>query len=526
MKLLKTMFFAIAVLTGLSTPLEAAQTRALRPAESILIQHNGRVKSFLAFSEQTIEQVTGKTRWNGKTSLELIFDAIAKEEAAGDIPWVSLDYGPLAQKLGLPTDRHFFSYHELTAQAEVIESMVRQSQAKRDKDQRPEKIEQKAETLFGQLIAVKQLITRESLKVIPSKEHGHWQSPYTTIDPLAPKFKELVAVFARQDWQEFGSKTQTWNNEVSSLAGGWRGKTTLEVFYLKHRPFQISWIAYLLCFVCLSLLSGSKVARIVGVLAFAVGIVEHTLGLALRVMVLGRPPVSNMYESMVYMNWALAVFACLFSGIKKNLSVLSIASLLSGIIMIYASLLPIDSSLEVLVPVLRSNYWLTIHVLTIVSSYGALGLAMGLGHRHLILWMRKKWSKKSEDVSAQTIYRVIQLGALLLGFGTFLGGVWANESWGRFWGWDPKETWALITFLGYLIVVHLRSTKKINNFWLALSSVLGFLLVVMTWYGVNFVLGRGLHSYGQGAGGMIWVVYYLIFEVFFVMFTLTKKWAR
>jgi ABC-type transport system involved in cytochrome c biogenesis permease subunit len=263
--------------------------------------------------------------------------------------------------------------------------------------------------------------------------------------------------------------------------------------------------------------------RPAGVALLAGAIIFHTYGLVLRVLILSRPPVSNMYESVVYMNWALMVTAAIFAIVRRQASAASIGALISAIIMIYADLLPLDSGLEVLVPVLRSNYWLTIHVLTIVSSYGVLGLAMGLGHRHLILDMRKKLSKAESDRSSHLIHRVIQVGLLMLGIGTVLGGVWANESWGRFWGWDPKETWALITFLGYLIIVHLRFSKKMSNWWLAMSSILGFFLVLMTWYGVNFVLGRGLHSYGQGAGGMEWVILFLAVESAFIIWALAAK---
>ena len=112
--------------------------------------------------------------------------------------------------------------------------------------------------------------------------------------------------------------------------------------------------------------------------------------------------------------------------------------------------------------------------------------------------------------------RIVTAAALILGIGTVLGGVWANESWGRFWGWDPKEAWALITFLGYLLIVHLRHYHRMNNFWLGLSSIVGFLLVIMTWYGVNFLLGRGLHSYASGSGNSFWVVVYLVVELLFV----------
>ena len=237
----------------------------------------------------------------------------------------------------------------------------------------------------------------------------------------------------------------------------------------------------------------------------------------------GRPPVTNMFESVVYMNWVVMLLALIFGAVRRQSAPVSVGALLGAVVMVYADLLPIDSSLEVLVPVLRSNYWLTIHVMTIVSSYGVLGLAMGLGHRHLILESLKKFKKKERDSSQKLIYRTIQIGTLLLGIGTTLGGVWANESWGRFWGWDPKETWALITFLGYLILIHLYYFQRISPFALAVSSVAGFQLVLMTWYGVNFVLGRGLHSYGQGSGGAQWIVYYLIAESAFLIWVFARK---
>ncbi len=148
------------------------------------------------------------------------------------------------------------------------------------------------------------------------------------------------------------------------------------------------------------------------------------------------------------MDWVLILAAVLFSWTRRSLTATAVASLISSVILIYGNLLPIDTSLDVLVPVLRSNYWLTIHVLTIVASYGLFALSMGLGHRHLFLWMRGKLDRAEEESSSQAIYRVMQVGMLLLGIGTVLGGVWANESWGRFWGWDPKETWSLITFWG------------------------------------------------------------------------------
>jgi hypothetical protein len=118
------------------------------------------------------------------------------------------------------------------------------------------------------------------------------------------------------------------------------------------------------------------------------------------------------------------------------------------------------------------------------------------------------------------IYRAMQIGVLLLATGTILGGVWANYSWGRFWGWDPKETWALVTLLCYLALLHGRLAGWWKGFGLAVGSVACFLSVMMSWYGVNFVLGKGLHSYGFGTGGFSYVACFAVFEVIFVAFVL------
>jgi hypothetical protein len=120
------------------------------------------------------------------------------------------------------------------------------------------------------------------------------------------------------------------------------------------------------------------------------------------------------------------------------------------------------------------------------------------------------------------LYRVLQLGVILLAAGTILGGVWANYSWGRFWGWDPKETWALIALLCYILTLHGRLAGWWTQFGLVVASVVCFLAVLMAWYGVNFVLGKGLHSYGFGIGGENYVVSFVIADLLFVAFAIWR----
>lgn len=496
----------------------------LSAAKQIPIQHNGRIKSFDAFSRSTVQLITGKQTWQKKPAVQVVLNALAHREKIKDLEWIHVNYAELREALGLPKEKTSFSVNQIIPSVDKVVALVQHSQAKRDKDIRPTKLEQKAEELYSQLTMAQRLESGENITVIPSlDEAAPWQSGFTSELPapssLQPpaSFEKLLQLYAQGDFSGFDQAVRQWEEKVAVIVSpATRTRISLETYYYDIQPFEWSWILYLLSFLLLTFSKENSRIRFFGKLSLAGGILFHTAGIALRVIVLARPPVSNMYESMIYMNWILMAFAVIFTIVRKTSLPLSVGSIISALVMLYAHLLPLDSSMDVLVPVLRSNYWLTIHVMTIVSSYGAFGLAMALGHRHLFLSARRKSTPQTETDSAQLIYRVMQLGILLVGIGTVLGGVWANESWGRFWGWDPKETWALITFLGYLVIVHLKHAKWLDNFGLAVGSVLGFLLVLMTWYGVNFVLGRGLHSYGFGSGGIVWIIYYLVFEALFL----------
>jgi cytochrome c-type biogenesis protein CcsB len=295
----------------------------------------------------------------------------------------------------------------------------------------------------------------------------------------------------------------------------------LEVHEKTLQPFLIAWILYLLAVLILAVAwqlnkpAIYKLGWLVALLAFGM----HSYGFGLRMYLMGRPPVSNMYESVIWVSWGCVVFSMIFESIHRRKFILIAGASVAIICLIVADLAPaiLDSSLNPLEPVLRSNMWLTIHVLTITLSYSAYFLAWGLGNIGLGFILRgDKSSSERSRMLVQSIYRAVQVGVVLLASGIILGGIWADYSWGRFWGWDPKETWALIALLGYLAMLHGRLIGWIQNFGMMVASVIAFNLVLMAWYGVNYVLGAGLHSYGFGAGGVQYVAGFVILNLIYV----------
>jgi cytochrome c-type biogenesis protein CcsB len=247
-------------------------------------------------------------------------------------------------------------------------------------------------------------------------------------------------------------------------------------------------------------------------------------GMLLRILISGRPPVTNMYETIVFVSWGGVLFALIFESIYRVRFFGTTAAALATICLLIADNVPIfDGAISPLVPVLRDNMWLTIHVLTIMLGYAAFTLAMGMGHLNLGLYFFAPGRVALLKSLSLYLYRALQVGTLCLAVGTLLGGVWASYSWGRFWGWDPKETWALIATLGYLAILHARFTGWLKDFGMAVGSLLGYLLVLMAWYGVNFVLGTGLHSYGFGSGGYWYVGSFVAFEVAVIAAALLRR---
>lgn len=299
-----------------------------------------------------------------------------------------------------------------------------------------------------------------------------------------------------------------------------------ETAYNRWAPLRVGWLASLAA-VMLLLGAGSRRRRFYAAawLAALVSLSAILAGFAIRVVIAGRAPVANMYESVVYAALGTLLLGMVFEGFSRRRLALLAAAALTTLGLLLADVFPavLDPSVRPLPAELRSNFWLITHVMIITLSYAAFAVALGTGNLFLGRELAGAHDATVSDELTTITYRAVQLGVLLLAAGIVLGGVWADYSWGRFWGWDPKEVWALIALLAYLAVLHARQAGWIGSFGLAASAVACFSLVVMAWYGVNFVLGAGLHSYGFGGGGKAYVLSAIVVQLLFVAAAGGKK---
>ena len=288
-----------------------------------------------------------------------------------------------------------------------------------------------------------------------------------------------------------------------------KNRINTEIFYNGANIFERIYPLYLLMGFVLLVLSFTKIIKPSFKMTFVtkaslylliVFFLIHTFGLALRWYISGHAPWSDGYESMVYISWATVLAGFIFS--KRSSMTLASTAILAGLILFVAHLNWMNPQVTNLVPVLNS-YWLSIHVSMITASYGFLGLGALLGFITIILFIIKTESNQfqiSNSIKELNAINEMSLmvGLVLLSVGNFLGGVWANESWGRYWGWDPKETWALVTILVYAVVIHLRFIKSVySEFNFSVISLMSFTSVIMTYFGVNYYLA-GMHSYAKG----------------------------
>jgi cytochrome c-type biogenesis protein CcsB len=512
----------------LLVPLSQFQPQPLNSLQTIAVQLDGRKKPLDTVARETVSKIHGSDRYkqpNGE-KLDYLQTYLAmwfNDRDWNQEPFILFSYRPLKEKLGLDPERKYFSFKELmTSDLAQIALQAEQKQSAKIDLSRDER---EALTIEDRLLFMLRTVGSQTLPIVPHPDDpkGKWVGVNEAVNYYAP---ELVAPaiadyeLLKHAYQADASKNQlapigqlaiVLKQSLINLSPDIYPDAQVmqrEVDFNALHPFAKAWQLYALAFITMLLVVSIKKLEGLGIYWGAIGIFIAGLGIQgygfiARMQIAGRPPVTNMYESVVWVGFGIAAIALLFELTTRARYYLLAAAPLSVLCLVMADSLPavLDASINPLVPVLRDNFWLSVHVPTITLSYASFALAMGLGHMLLANYAFTPQAQNRITSLSKLNYRVLQVGVLLLTTGVILGGIWAHFSWGRFWGWDPKETWALIALLCYLAPLHGRLVGWLGNFGMAVTSVVSFNAVLMAWYGVNFVLGTGLHSYGFSTGG-------------------------
>ena len=509
--------------------------------ESVLsampVQSGGRMKPLDTLARESVRLVTGKAEFEKRDSVTTLLGWWAKPEEAKKAAVIEFRDLAAKKELNLDPDRRWYSLEELSPNVKLNE--IREQIHQRLKaEEELQGTEEKVQELLVKMSVLESAIDGSIFTAVPNPSgmKESWGSfADLSHDGTVPMVAEAKAAVTKLkealvsgDQSAIGAAAVTTRQQLARLGEVPEDRAMLrEMRYNQSHPFRKAWILYLAGLAVLTF-TKSDGKRGTGYWAgfslIASGFLLHVYGFALRCMIAERPPVTNMYESVIWVAFGAVFFAFILELVSPKRWYLMSASACAVICLILADTLPtvLDPSIRPLTPVLRSNFWLTVHVLTITAGYAGFLLALGLGH--IVLWKAALRPEQDEQIGSlhDALYRAVQVGVLLLAAGTILGGVWANYSWGRFWGWDPKEVWALIALLGYLAILHGRYAGWLRKFGIAAWSVIAFQGVLMAWYGVNYVLGAGLHSYGFGTGGVRYVAIYVAAEVLFVLWATWK----
>lgn len=510
-----------------------AKEHADKFGKLVIQDEGGRMKPVNTFSSELLRKLSLKDTYLGYSSDQIFLSMIMNPAVWYNAEFIALDKkaqnDSIRKIIGIPQGQKYVKATDFFNPDGTykLEPFLREATATNN----PNKFEQDFKDANIRLSLLNQALGQDIVKIFPllNDENNKWISAVEyrggqiqIQDSLYANFVKnampyyLMTLSKAQQTGDYGEADrllaafkQNQVNNGSEILPSER-KINTEVIYNKlnifNRLYQYyALVGVLFFFILIFQIFKDRSIWSIGVYFFK-GVIYlfflwHTAGLILRWYISGHAPWSDAYESILYVSWATMGMGLLF-GRKSNMTVAASAFVTSMLLWI-AHQSWVDPSIANLVPVLDS-YWLMIHVAVIVGSYGPLTVGMILGVVSLILiLLTNKKNRERMDINLKELTIINELsltiGLVMLTIGNFLGGQWANESWGRYWGWDPKETWALISIMVYAFVIHTRLVPGLRGRWtFNFLSVVAFGSIMMTYFGVNFYL-VGLHSYASGA---------------------------
>jgi len=489
----------------------------------VLVQdQKGRTKPLYSLSSDILRKVSRENEFSGNTPMQVFLGLYLDFANWKDVPLIKVTGSDLQDIVGIRSDYAAFSdLVDLTETGsyklnEYVQEAYAKSPAERTKtDKEIIKLDERVNICY-------MIYTGEFMKIFPLKDGTHnWGTAEESLvnsssredsiflGSIIPMYTEALRTNDRSRAIEISEAITAYQERFAGYDLPGSGKVKAEIAYYKMKIFEKLFPAYstlglVMLIVLLTLVITGRTQNnllmksLTGLLAAA--FLLHTFGLGLRWYISGHSPMSNGYESMIFISWVTLMAGFIFR--KKSWFALAATAVLAGMTLMVAHLSFMDPEITALVPVLQS-YWLTLHVSVITGSYGFLGLGALLGLIVMILTIFAKGENierigKTIDELTALNYTTLTLGLYFLTIGTFLGAIWANESWGRYWGWDPKETWSLITIIVYSFVIHSRIIPGMKDIYtFNMMSLFAFSSVLMTYFGVNYYLS-GLHSYAGG----------------------------
>lgn len=519
-----------------AVPVEQAEKFGQLP-----VQFAGRIIPMNTFSSELLRKIHKSNKIGKLNSDQFLLGVLTMPQMWMQVPFISNSNDDVAKMFQLP--EKYFSYAQVFDPNGNYKLLARVNEAYHKPESQRNKFDKDIIKLDEKINILFQLLNFKLLALFPKTDApGHtWYAPGDDLTGFSEEDSLFISRSLPLYLSEAGRSLESgdWQQPdtmIDSIAGFQQKadiakqinpkKIRMEIRYNKQDIFSKTRTGYfvlgtlLLILAFFRLFKKAKWADLLSnmlVLGIFLVFLFHMYGMAMRWYISGYAPWSNSYESMVYVSWA-TILAGLIFGRKSDLT-LATATIFGGIILFVSSLNWMEPQITTLVPVLKSP-WLMFHVAVTIAAYGFFGISLLLGLSNLVIMSVTQKEMAVLRVRELSIINNMSLlvGLALMTIGTFLGGIWANESWGRYWSWDPKETWALITVIVYAVATHTHLVKKLNNYWFFnLASVMAFASVLMTFWGVNYLLS-GLHSYGENEG--VSAVFVYLYAVLFVVVVL------
>jgi len=362
-----------------------------------------------------------------------------------------------------------------------------------------------------------------------------WVSPWDAFNQefFEPQVRNEIALLRDMTvhyWNgaqlEFDIAARAFENSVAKRLSGREkrsvDKISLELIYNKANFFLWAKLFYGTAFFLflLSLMFSNPLLRKTAIWFVIAGFLPHTIALIVRINIMARPPVSNLYETFIFVGFITVLLGLIIERVHKQWLGIVVSSVCGLVFLLISSKYSAEGdTLRMLVAVLNSNFWLGTHVISITIGYAGCCVAGIVGHLYILQNIFKPNEKKLLESTYRNLIGILGFGLMMTFLGTMLGGIWADQSWGRFWGWDPKENGALLIVIWCAIIFHARVAKLIGPIGVAVGTVLGIIVVMWAWFGVN-LLSIGLHSYGFTSGVANGLMIYVACEILFVISSL------